>query len=80
MRKFINRVEQISFRARRALETDQEVLYVTERAVFRLTDRGLELTEIAPGVDLKTHVLSQMDFSPIIHNVRSMPECLFIKD
>ena len=48
-KKFVRSLEQVSFNARRARENRQEVLVVTERAVFRLTEAGLELTEVAPG-------------------------------
>ena len=72
-RKFVESVEQLSFSAARSREIGQEVLYVTERAVFRLTDEGLQLIELAPGVDLEKHVLAQMAFRPVIRELRPMP-------
>jgi propionate CoA-transferase len=64
--KLVAEVEQISFSAERALQVGQPVLYVTERAVFRLTPAGIELVELAPGVDLVKDVLDHMAFKPLI--------------
>jgi propionate CoA-transferase len=72
-RKFVARVEQLSFSAARSREVGQEVLYVTERAVFRLCRDGLQLIEVAPGIDLEQDILAQMAFRPIIHELRPMP-------
>lgn len=77
VRKFVEQVEQISFSGRRATANGQKVLYVTERAVFRLTDGGIELIEIAPGIDPKSQVLDLMDFEPIVRQVRLMPADCF---
>ncbi len=63
-RKFVRSVEQVTFSAAVALEAGHETVYVTERCVLRLTPDGLQLTEIAPGVDLEADVLQQMDFVP----------------
>jgi len=66
VRKFVNEVRQISFSGRYAVEKGQEVLYVTERAVFRLDPAGLVLVEIAPGIDMKKDLLDMMEFKPLI--------------
>ena len=62
--KFVQEVEQVSFSAQHSRRIGQEVLYVTERAVFRLLEDRLELIEIAPGIDLEEHVLRRMPFLP----------------
>jgi propionate CoA-transferase len=64
--KFPARVSQVTFSGSYARARGQDVHYVTERAVFRLTDRGLELREIAPGLDLERDVLGPMGFRPVI--------------
>ena len=51
----------------------QRVLYVTERATFALTRDGIELIEVAPGVDVRRDVLEHMEFAPIVRNVRTYP-------
>jgi propionate CoA-transferase len=76
-KKFVERVDQISFSADVARQKRQDVLFVTERAVFRLVDAGLELIEIAPGIDLQRDVLEQMAFRPIIRHVTPMPQAVF---
>ncbi len=75
--KFVDQVEQISFSAEHSRERAQVVLYVTERAVFRLTDSGLELIEVAPGMDLERDVLAKMAFRPRIGALREMPASAF---
>jgi len=64
--KFLADVEQRTFSGEYAAAIDQPVLYVTERCVFQLTPEGLELIEIAPGVDLERDVLAHVGFEPII--------------
>src|SRR3984893_3861055 len=64
--KFLVDVQQRTFSGQYAVAAGQPVLYVTERCVFQLTPDGLELTEIAPGVDLDKDVLAHIGFEPII--------------
>ena len=65
-RKFVDKVNQITFNGYNAAASGQTVLFITERAVFSLTKSGLTLTEVAPGVDVKNDILDKMDFMPII--------------
>jgi propionate CoA-transferase len=66
-RKFLADVEQCTFSGEYAAQSGQQVLYVTERCVFRLTPDGLELIEIAPWVDLEKDVLAHIGFEPIVN-------------
>jgi propionate CoA-transferase len=63
-RKFVQDIEHVTFSGHYALKKGTEVIYITERAVFRLSPGGLELVEIAPGLDVDNDVLAQMEFEP----------------
>lgn len=76
-RKFVEEVGQITFSGSRAGREGRRVLYVTERCVFSLTPKGLELIEAAPGVDIDRDILSLLPFEPAINNVRTMSKTLF---
>ena len=65
-KKFVRQVEQKTFSGKYAVSNRQQVLYITERCVFTLGEEGLELIEIAPGIDLETQVLALMDFKPVM--------------
>ncbi len=64
--KFVAQVEHRTFSGREALRRGQDVLYVTERAVFGLHADGIALLEIAPGLDLQRDVLDRMGFAPVL--------------
>jgi propionate CoA-transferase len=70
--KFVAEVEQVSFSGQVARQAGRDVLYVTERAVFRLQPEGVELLEVAPGVDIQRDILPHMQFEPIIRQVAVM--------
>lgn len=64
--KFVNEVEHITYSGKIGAAAGQPVLYITERAVFSLNSEGLELIEVAPGVDIQEDILDRMEFQPLI--------------
>ena len=76
-RKFIGAVEQVTFSGTYAAERGQPVLYVTERCVFRRTRAGMELVEVAPGIDIESDILAQMGFKPLVNDPKPMDPRLF---
>lgn len=76
-KKFVRWVEQITFSGTYAQDRSQPVLYVTERCVFELNQRGLELIEVAPGIDIERDILAHMDFEPLVENVALMDARIF---
>jgi propionate CoA-transferase len=77
VQKFVTEVEHRTFSGAYAMQRQQEVMYVTERCVLRLTAEGLELTEVAPGIDVERDVLAHMAFRPIVRDVRLMDARIF---
>ncbi len=76
-KKFVARVQQISFSGDYAAERKQPVLYITERCVFRRDRRGMVLVEVAPGIDVERDILAHMDFEPVIGDVETMDARIF---
>ncbi|MBQ2959829.1 MAG: 3-oxoacid CoA-transferase [Oscillospiraceae bacterium] len=77
--KFVSKVREITFSGKIAAKQHRDILYITERAVFRLKEDGLHLVEVAPGIDIKTQILDEMDFEPIVDkNLKLMDERIFI--
>jgi propionate CoA-transferase len=76
-RKFVTQVQQNTFSGPYAVQRSQPVLYVTERCVFKLTPEGLELVEVAPGIDIERDILAHMDFEPVVNNPVPMDPRIF---
>jgi propionate CoA-transferase len=76
--KFIPKLEQICYSASMARERGQVALFVTERAVFRIGAEGLELIEIAPGLDPERDIIAHMGFRPLVsRELRQMDSRIF---
>jgi propionate CoA-transferase len=81
IQKFVNLLEQVSYNGHYAQERNQEALYITERAVFRRGPNGLELIEIAPGIDLDRDIFQVMEFKPLISaNLIEMDPRIFLEE
>jgi len=78
VKKLVQEVEHVSFSGRRAVAQGQEILYVTERCVMRLTADGVEVIEIAPGFDLERDILGQSEFPlRVAADLKVTPERLY---
>jgi acyl CoA:acetate/3-ketoacid CoA transferase len=78
VKKLVNTVEQITFSGPRAVAQGQDVLYVTERCVMRLGADGVEVIEIAPGIDLDRDVLQQSEFRlRVAKTLKTTPSALY---
>ncbi len=77
-RKFVPDVEQKTFAGRIAVQNRQTVLFITERCVFQLTPHGLQLIEVAPGIDIERDILARMAFAPVVAaETKTMDERIF---
>lgn len=77
-KKLVQEVAHVTFSGKRAMALGQQVLYVTERCVIELTERGLVVTEVAPGIDPERDILAQSD--AVLHlsdNLKLMHESYF---
>lgn len=70
-------MDRITFAGSYARKTGQEVLYITERAVFRLNQDAIALIELAPGIDIERDILPYMEFRPRIDRFSTMPVSVF---
>lgn len=87
VKKLKQHVEHVTFSGKYAAMKNQPILYITERCVFRLTQNGIELVEVAPGIDIDKDILAHMDFTPIIPSTPALmdpriflPEKMGIKE
>ncbi len=80
IRKFVDTTDQVTFCSMFAGPQHQEVLYITERCVFKLVRGKLTLIEVAPGIDIEKDILAHMDFTPVVGQVAEMDPRLFHKN
>jgi len=81
IKKFVNAVEHITFSGTQGLIKQQDVKYITERAVFRLTSEGVILTEIAPGIDIEKDIRPYMEFDlKVDSNLKTVNSRLFFEE
>ena len=72
--KMVEKVEHVTFSGTRARQQGQEILYITERCVIRLTDQGLVATEIMPGIDpARDIVAASQGRVTLAENATTMP-------
>ena len=77
-KKFVRKLEQVCYNASMGCQSGRLALFVTERAVFRVGPKGLELIEIAPGVDVERDVISNMGFHPLVsRDLKTMDARIF---
>ena len=78
LKKLVNEVEHVTFSGKRAIEQGQDITYVTERCVMKLTQAGIMLTEVAPGIDLQTDIFDQSEFQMAVSpDLKTMDAALF---
>jgi acyl CoA:acetate/3-ketoacid CoA transferase len=80
LKKLVDAVEHVTFSGPRGVAQGQDITYVTERAVMKLTPRGTMLTEIAPGVDLERDVLGQSEFPLIVSDGLKVMDAALFRD
>jgi propionate CoA-transferase len=79
-KKFIDAVEHVTFSGPFAAARGRPILYITERCVFALRQKGLELIEIAPGVDIERDILARMDFKPLVREPLDLMDARIFRD
>lgn len=78
IKKFVNKLEETTFNSKIALDRGKEVVYVTERAVFKLQREGLKLIEVAPSIDVEKDILAKMEFKPMVaEEIKEMPSTIY---
>jgi propionate CoA-transferase len=80
IKKFVKAVKEITFSGEQSLKNHQTVNYITERCVFTMTKDGMELIEVAPGIDLQTQILDLMDFKPLIREPLGVMDPAIFRD
>jgi propionate CoA-transferase len=80
VQKWVPRVDQITFSGSHASARGQQVMYITDRAVFRLTPEGIELIEIAPGIDIEHDLRDRIGFPVRISDALKAMDARLFRD
>jgi propionate CoA-transferase len=64
--KFVDKMNEVTFNAREALKQGKKVYYVTTVGIFRLTEKGVELYKVMPGVDIQKDIIANSSAKLII--------------
>jgi propionate CoA-transferase len=76
--KFVREVAEIAFNGKESAKKGQEVMYITERAVFKLIDGKMTLVEYADGLDIEKDIIACMSFRPeVAPELKPMPAYCF---
>lgn len=77
-KKFLKSLDQITYSADYGLENGQNVTFITDRCVMKPSEKGLVITEAAPGVDIQKDIIDQMEFDPVVaDDVKTMDLSIF---
>lgn len=73
--RFVKKVDHVTFCGKQALKSGKKVFYVTNVGVFKLTERGLELRQVVPGVNIQKDIIEVSEARIIVPRNKRIPVC-----
>ncbi|HOZ46039.1 MAG TPA: CoA-transferase [Candidatus Hydrogenedentes bacterium] len=71
--KFIDHVDEITFSGAEAVRAGKKVFYATHVGAFQLTERGMELIRVMPGIDIRKDILGVSPMKVILPESGNVP-------